>query len=112
MSDELLPAPEKVDLYASPWVSGTRADAYYGPISVERYFPNSLGRGSELDDLISASEEELRALARALGANSVIGVEVTFDPFFDFPPLHPGMPVGRALRIHLVGTAARLVPAY
>ena len=31
------PESEEVELYTSPWVSGTRAAAYFGPISSELF---------------------------------------------------------------------------
>ena len=72
-----------VELYTSPWVSGTRAAAYFGPISSELFLQDD-----QVEDRSSAWSkaerellESLRDKARLLGANAVVGLEVTLDPF-------------------------------
>lgn len=99
---------EDVELYTSPWVSGTRAAAYFGPVSVELYVPDS-----EVTDRMASwmkAEAELLASLRdrawQLGANAVVGLEVLLDPFASHRELGPG------LRLHAVGTAARLEPLF
>ena len=99
---------EDVELYTSPWVSGTRAAAYFGPISTELFLEDeTVGDRSEA---WSKAERELleslRDKARGLGANAVVGLEVTLDPF----ALSEKGTTG--LRLHAVGTAAKLEPLF
>jgi hypothetical protein len=84
---------EDVELYTSPWVSGTRAAAYFGPIE---------GWTKAERELL----ESLRDKARGLGANAVVGPEVTLDPFGKSEEGATG------LRLHAVGTAAKLEPLF
>ena len=98
-----------VELYTSPWVSGTRAAAYFGPISSELFLPDD-----SLEDRTAAWTraerellESLRDKARTLGANAVVGLEVTLDPF-----AHDEDKEGTGLRLHVVGTAAKLEPLF
>ncbi len=98
-----------VELYTSPWVSGTRAAAYFGPISSELFLPDD-----SLEDRTAAWTraerellESLRDKARTLGANAVVGLEVTLDPF-----AHDEDKEGTGLRLHAVGTAAKLEPLF
>lgn len=108
MPDEGRPIGEEVELYTSPWVSGTRAAAYFGPISSELFLEDEL-----VDDRSAAwskAEQELlaslRDKARGLGANAVVGLEVTLDPFARSSAGSSG------LRLHAVGTAAKLEPLF
>ena len=98
-----------VELYTSPWVSGTRAAAYFGPISSELFLPDD-----SLEDRTAAwirAERELleslRDKARTLGANAVVGLEVTLDPFAQNEEKD-----GTGLLLHAVGTAAKLEPLF
>ena len=98
-----------VELYTSPWVSGTRAAAYFGPISSELFLEDSA-----VDDRSEAWAkaerellESLRDKARGLGANAVVGLEVTLDPF-----AHHNETEAPGLRLHAVGTAAKLEPLF
>ena len=100
---------QDVELYTSPWVSGTRAAAYFGPISSELFLEDS-----EVEDRTAAwtkAEKELleslRDKARSLGANAVVGLEVTLDPFARSDETDT-----TGLRLHAVGTAARLEPLF
>lgn len=103
-------APEAdVELYTSPWVSGTRAAAYFGPISSELFLPDD-----SLEDRSAAWSraerellESLRDKARTLGANAVVGLEVTLDPFASAEDKEV-----TGLRLHAVGTAAKLEPLF
>lgn len=102
-------AAEDVALYTSPWVSGTRAAAYFGPISAELFLEDDT-----VEDRPAAWEkaerellEGLRDKARGLGANAVVGLEVTLDPFARQSDEGP-----TGLRLHAVGTAARLEPLF
>ncbi len=97
--------PQEVELYTSPWVSGTRAAAYFGPISSELFLEDE----SVEDRFASWSKaerellESLRDKARTLGANAVVGLEVTLDPFSRCADSG-----ATGLRLHAVGTAAKL----
>ena len=51
--------------------------------------------------------ESLRDKARSLGANAVVGLEVTLDPFAKCPKTEAS-----GLRLHAVGTAAKLEPLF
>jgi uncharacterized protein YbjQ (UPF0145 family) len=99
---------EDVELYTSPWVSGTRAAAYFGPISTELFLEDKTV--DDRSEAWSKAERELleslRDKARALGANAVVGLEVTLDPF----ALSEKGTTG--LRLHAVGTAAKLEPLF
>lgn len=100
---------EDVELYTSPWVSGTRAAAYFGPISSELFLEDDA-----VEDRIEAWTkaerellESLREKARSLGANAVVGLEVTLDPFAQAADSE-----ATGLRLHAVGTAAKLEPLF
>lgn len=82
--------PRTVELYTSPWVSGTRAAAYFGPVMCKVKHRNDWDR--TLDRAIFG----VQRIAARLGANSVVGVEMTIDPFAE-PPL-----------VTIIGTAATL----
>lgn len=103
------PDPDEVELYTSPWVSGTRAAAYFGPISSELFLEDD-----SVDDRVEAWTraerellESLREKARSLGANAVVGLEVTLDPFAQAEEQEK-----TGLRLHAVGTAAKLEPLF
>ena len=86
--------PRDVSLYTSPWVTGTRAMAYFGPVSCAVKYRGNWDR--TLDRAIFGVQ---RTAAR-LGANSVVGVEMTIDPFAE-PAL-----------VTVIGTAANLEPLF
>ncbi len=88
------PIPEgEVEIFTSPWVSGTRAASYYGPVMVE------LVCEADWEENILAIVEQLRERARDLGANAVVGFELTLDPFYG---------PGSSLKMLATGTAAKL----
>ena len=100
---------QDVELYTSPWVSGTRAAAYFGPISSELFLEDE-----SVEDRTEAWTkaerellESLRDKARSLGANAVVGLEVTLDPFARHSDTE-----ATGLRLHAVGTAAKLEPLF
>ncbi len=100
---------DEVELYTSPWVSGTRAAAYFGPISSELFLEDD-----SVEDRVEAWTraerellESLREKARSLGANAVVGLEVTLDPFAQAEEKDV-----TGLRLHAVGTAAKLEPLF
>lgn len=88
--------PDDVHLYTSPWVSGTRASAYFGPLSTR----TDVGDGEELDTVFNRIFDEAQRMAATLGANSIVGVELIIDPYA-VPPY-----------VSLTGTAAHLVPLF
>ena len=100
---------EGVDLYTSPWVSGTRAAAYFGPISSELFLEDAAA-GNRSEAWSKAEIELLESLrdrARVLGANAVVGLEVTLDP-----SAHCKRTAASGLLLHAVGTAAKLEPLF
>jgi uncharacterized protein YbjQ (UPF0145 family) len=110
VSPEAKVSPEKdVELYTSPWVSGTRAAAYFGPISSELFLEDAHveDRSAAWSKAERELLEALRDKARALGANAVVGLEVTLDPFAQAPETG-----STGLRLHAVGTAAKLEPLF
>ena len=94
-----------VELYTSPWVSGTRAAAYFGPISSELFLEDASVEDRSAAWAKAETEllESLRDKARGLGANAVVGLEVTLDPFARCAETD-----ATGLRLHAVGTAAKL----
>ena len=98
-----------VDLYTSPWVSGTRAAAYFGPISAELFLDDAtVGNRAEAWGKAEIELlESLRDKARMLGANAVVGLEVTLDPFAQSKQTRAS-----GLLLHAVGTAAKLEPLF
>lgn len=100
---------QDVELYTSPWVSGTRAAAYFGPISSELFLEDDTveDRSEAWAKAERELLESLRDKARSLGANAVVGLEVTLDPFARSPESN-----ATGLRLHAVGTAAKLEPLF
>jgi hypothetical protein len=97
---------EEIELHTSPWVSGTRSAVYFGTVTSEFFLEGSL-----VDDctaLTQAEHELLESLgdkARSLGANAVLALEMTLDPF---ARSEVG---GSGTRLQALGTAVRLEPA-
>ena len=92
---------EDIKIYTSPWVSGTRAAAYYGPVS------NELSRVRPVDvkkreDIMLESFIEiltgLRVIVLDLGGNAIVGLEIQVNPF----------EYGDRIHWSAQGTAARL----
>ena len=93
---------EDITLSHVPWISGTRAAAYYGP------------QVNEIEVPMCMEEWPLRGIVTVirkaqhgtweLGGNYLVGVEIYVDhnPDFELPW------VGRIARIKIVGTAAKL----
>ena len=92
----------KVELYFSPWVTGSRALDYPGPISIE-----SFTEDEELATIDKILTEDLiprlAELAEESDANAVVGVEIHVDPFYELDGK-------KGLWVRIVGTAARLAP--
>ncbi len=108
-SAEELNSENDVELYTSPWVSGTRAAAYFGPISSELFLEDESfeDRSAAWSKAERELLESLRDKARSLGANAVVGLEVTLDPFACQAETEVS-----GLRLHAVGTAAKLEPLF
>lgn len=86
--------PAMVEIHNGPWVTGTRALHYFGSLSV------AVKMGSDIDASLHEAVGAMQVKAFHLGANSIVGAELTIDPFAT-PPL-----------ITIVGTAAKLVPMF
>ena len=75
-------AVKEVELYTSPWVSGARAAVYFGTVAAEVFLlREEVAKSAALNKAAHELFEALRDKARALGANAVVGLEVTLDPF-------------------------------
>lgn len=77
-----MPTPEPVfssrgvDVYTVPWVSGMRAGAYFGRLSVE--IMTAQGESG-----IPECLERLCRESAGRGGNSCVGLEISVDPFRD-----------------------------
>jgi hypothetical protein len=96
---------EEFEFYTSPWVSGTRAAAYFGPVTAEIFLDDDSILDREEDWMKAEREllEVLRDKAKALGANAVVGFEMTLDPF-----AYNKETGATGLRLYAVGTSTRL----
>jgi hypothetical protein len=90
--------PDDVHLYTSPWVNGTRASNYYGPISATSQYPSQ--SDITFETALLHVFGKICETCSELGGNSVVGVELIIDPFSN-PPY-----------VSMTGTAARLVPLF
>lgn len=108
-SADPIDSPSDVEIYVSPWVSGTRAAAYFGPVTAEIFWPD--GALEDRSDAWEKAQRELleamRDRARERGANAVVGMDVTLDPFW---VIEGSDRTGLLLRA--VGTAAKLEPLF
>jgi hypothetical protein len=106
MSSPIGSSIDEVEIYTSPWVSGARSVVHFGPISAEFFLADDLIESSAA---FSKAEHELleslRDKARTLGANGVVGLEVTVDPFARSETGESG------IWLRAVGTAVRVGPA-
>ena len=95
--------PEDVSLSHVPWISGTRAQNYYGPVMEEILLPQCLD-----DWQIRGIVTTLRRAQKAgfkLGANYLVGVEIEINP-----SLFCRLPwVGELAIVRVHATAGRLV---
>lgn len=94
-----------VALFTSPWVSGLKAASYFGPISVELWADDGVESEREAAWVKAEAKllEKLREKAFQLGANAVVGLDITLNPFAVHSVTNvPG------LYLHAVGTAAKL----
>jgi len=92
-----------IGVYSAPWVSGTRADGYFGEVQAELFVPDtSIPLEMRIEAAEAAVLDEIRAKAAELGANSITGCEITVVPHASREV--PGMLWGAR------GTAALLRP--
>jgi uncharacterized protein YbjQ (UPF0145 family) len=84
----------EVRFYPNPWVSGTRAAAYFGPIAVRQQM--EAFNSETFEKTIQEGLMELGRKCVDLGANAVVGMELSVHPW-EAPP-----------HVLLVGTAAKL----
>lgn len=98
-----LATPTEIVLYTSAWIGGTRATAYLGPVKAELWVPDAQHR--EWDECHRELLDTLRASAFALGANTVVAVEVSMDPWSHHPATGE-----LGLHLFAIGTAACLEP--
>lgn len=69
-----------VEIYYSPWVPGTRAVGYFGPIAVSLFLPYPVDdTEGGIDQLLQLLKEKAVGLDK--DANYVVGVDVSVDPF-------------------------------
>jgi len=92
----------EIELHVAPWVAGTRADAYYGTVVVEFFLPDPYLE-MEMEKAAIELLEGLQLKAYTLGANAIVALEVTLDPFALDKTDRPG------LRLHAMGTACKLI---
>lgn len=78
-----------IGLHVSPWIPGTYAAAYFGPIS-------SLVRDHDYERGMTRMFDELERKTARLGGNNVVGMDIEIDPYAD-PP-----------QFRAFGTAAKL----
>lgn len=95
---------EGVALFTAQWVSGLQARDYFGSIMVEFWAPELVT--SDCDEAWPAAEsillERLREKAAKMGANAVVGLDITLNPF----AIHSDG--SRRLYLRAAGTAAKL----
>ena len=96
--------PDEIVISESPWISGTRAAKYFGPISASGFIAYRKST-SKLSRALRNFEPRMREKASALGANTIVGFELSLDPF----AYRRGR---RGLKWHANGTAALLEPLF
>lgn len=69
----------EITFSASPWISGTRAAAYFGPTGVERVLPEA--EREDLYDFLDETFDLLVDKVQAIGGNALVGLEFSLDPF-------------------------------
>lgn len=97
-----------IQLFPNPWVAGTRAAAYFGPVSCALFLVevSAVERPEAWYRVECELLDALRSKIEALGANAGVGLEVTADLWAEDGEGRKG------LRLHAVCTAARLEPLY
>ena len=97
-----------VKLFMGPWVAGTKATAYFGPIDAEAFVDNAgVKAGPAWEKAELEVMEALKLKASELGANSVVSVELIADPWAKHRETGE---IG--LRVTVIGTPALLVRVF
>ncbi len=92
---------EDIKIYTSPWVSGTRAAAYFGPVSHEFSRVRPPGKKQREKFMLDSFVEiltGLRVIVLDMGGNAIVGLELQVDPFIR----------GNGISWVATGTAAKL----
>jgi len=92
---------EDIKIYTSPWVSGTRAAAYFGPVSHELSRVRPPGKKQREKAMLEGFVEiltGLRVIVLDMGGNAIVGLELQVDPFMS----------GDSIYWIATGTAAKL----
>ena len=95
---------EDIKIYTSPWVSGTRAAAYFGPVTHEitQTRPKNMKQREKVmvgSFVLSLSGLRVRVLD--LGGNAIVGLELQVDPFVYGDIIH-WVATGTAARLELL----------
>jgi len=96
---------EDIKIYTSPWVSGTRAAAYFGPVSHELSRVRPTGKKQREKAMLDSFVEILTGLRMCvlnMGGNAIVGLELQVDPFIR----------GNIIYWVATGTAAKLEPLF
>lgn len=88
---------------ASPWMSGTSALRYMGPVECVTIVPWERG---DIEAGFYAMLDDVRRKCEEIEANACMGSEVSLDPFNTTALGEP------AVRMSVVGTATRLEPLW
>lgn len=92
---------DSVEVYISPWVSGTRAVVFYGTISSTVFVEERESVPEVWDKAIAAALRIIKEKAALMGANAITGFEVIVDPF-------AVEGTGCGLSVYMQGTATKL----
>ncbi len=97
-----------VKLFMGPWVAGTKASAYFGPIDAEAFVDNAgVKAGPAWEKAELEVMEALKLKASELGANSVVSVELIADPWAKHRETGEN-----GLRVTVIGSAALLLRVF
>ena len=103
-ADPKITPPADIGIYETPWVGGTRVTEFLGPVAATGFVSYRTGQSSQLR-AVTAWRPIVQAKASALGANVVIGFDLSFDPFATYR--------GRiGVRWTATGTAAHIEPLF
>lgn len=102
-----MPVTGEVSLHSSPWVSGTRAHSYFGPLNLHVFVADEpvASRARRPDRRVRELLADARAEVRERGGNALVGIEVEADPFAEVRSSH-------GTRVTIMGTVARLEPLW
>ena len=97
--EQLRSAAAQVGLWTCPWVSGSRAAAYYGPVEHEMVI-------DEFNDVVYEAfleDYKIHVVRKTEGeVTDVVGIELSIDPFYET------LEGVKCCRMHIVGTGAKL----